>query len=457
MVTTEPKEFKDVLVYGKQARVRTLGELVSQKKKTMYSDLFSIFTPLKIQDIYKTVELQKVPVVFISYCVTKLLIWILVPFKDEVITKCQSIDLKEEELENSSFELYIRYNLLQLSKDEIYIFRQCAYEQESPFTVLRDVIGVKIIEGLKSVGFSEITEFIVIPDSVTHLLPFCPLINKDNWQFFGDKYRIRIVPSFLSLLVMSVTSNPVVEVPGDKSDFFIVGNPTIPVALVVLSSCDSARGQVKAEGVIGMARAFLSAGAHSVLVSLWRVPDESANIFMQYFYQFLVNGLPSLEALQRSIQCLRCFLKYSHYFHWSGFQIIRKEVTFHKDPYVHFPIQKMLDEVSIFPRQQHVKSIEESLLGVKNTVVWVCFLLLLSIYASAVNTSLTPQTSAGTSHVGLEHEGKMREAAAKPNSTVMGNSLYTCSSSNTLVFSSNYDSVMEPMTSTAQELATCYG
>ena len=53
-------------------------------------------------------------------------------------------------------------------------------------------------------------------------------MNKDSWQFFGDKYRIRIVPSFLSLLVMSMTSNPVVEVPGDKSDFLIVGNPTIP-------------------------------------------------------------------------------------------------------------------------------------------------------------------------------------------------------------------------------------
>ena len=225
MVAAEPQEFKEVLVYGEQACVRTLGELILQKKKTMYSDLFSIFTPLKIQDIYKTVELQKVPVVFISYCVTKLLIWILVPVKDEIVMKCQSIDLKEEVLENSSFELYIRYNLLQfLSKDKIHIFRRCAYEQESPFTVLHDVIAVKIIEGLKSVGFSEVTEFIVIPDSVIHLLPFCPLMNKDNWQFFGDKYRIRIVPSFLSLLVMSMTSNPVVEVPGDKSDFLIVGD-----------------------------------------------------------------------------------------------------------------------------------------------------------------------------------------------------------------------------------------
>ena len=201
MTAAEPKEFKDALVYGEQARARTLGELVLQKKKTMYSDLFSIFTPLKMHAIYRTVELQKIPFIFLSYCVSKLLMWILVPVKDEIVMKYQSIQLKEEDLENGSFELYIRYNLLQfLSKDEIYIFRRCSYEQESPFTVLHDVIAIKIIEGLKSVGFSEVTEFIVIPDSVTHLLPFSPLMNKQNWQFFGDKYRIKIVPSFYLFL-----------------------------------------------------------------------------------------------------------------------------------------------------------------------------------------------------------------------------------------------------------------
>ena len=79
--------------------------------------------------------------------------WILVKEKDEVVLRCQSVELKEENLENGSFELYIRYNLLQfLSKDEIYIFRRCSYEQESPFTVLHDVIAIKIIEGLRSIG-----------------------------------------------------------------------------------------------------------------------------------------------------------------------------------------------------------------------------------------------------------------------------------------------------------------
>ena len=45
----------------------------------------------------------------------------MVPTKDEIVLNCQSIELKEEDLENDSFEL-IGYNLLQfLSKDKIYI------------------------------------------------------------------------------------------------------------------------------------------------------------------------------------------------------------------------------------------------------------------------------------------------------------------------------------------------
>ena len=67
MTVAEPQEFKDALMYAEQVRARTLGEMVLQKKKTMHSDLFSISTPLKIQDIYRILELQKVPFIFLSY------------------------------------------------------------------------------------------------------------------------------------------------------------------------------------------------------------------------------------------------------------------------------------------------------------------------------------------------------------------------------------------------------
>ena len=51
--------------------------------------------------------------------------------------------------------------------------------------------------------------------------------------------------------------------------------------LVVLSCCHSGRGEIKAEGVVGIARAFMGAGARSVLVSLWAIDDEATLEFMR--------------------------------------------------------------------------------------------------------------------------------------------------------------------------------
>ncbi len=69
--------------------------------------------------------------------------------------------------------------------------------------------------------------------------------------------------------------------------------------LVVLSSCKSGLGKVdKAEGIIGMQKAFFDAGALSVIVSLWDVNDKYTSIFMKYFYSFLNENVSKSEALQ---------------------------------------------------------------------------------------------------------------------------------------------------------------
>ena len=72
-----------------------------QKKKASYPDLFTVSVPLMLQDIYQVVQKQQIPVTFLSYCVSKLLMWILVPIHDKVKTKCLTIDLKEEDFENN--------------------------------------------------------------------------------------------------------------------------------------------------------------------------------------------------------------------------------------------------------------------------------------------------------------------------------------------------------------------
>ncbi len=75
------------------------------------------------------------------------------------------------------------------------------------------------------------------------------------------------------------------------------------VDLVVLSACDTGvgRAEVAAEGHIGLRRAFLVAGAHTVISSLWAVPDEDTVAFMERFYRHhWKGGLGKHEALRQA-------------------------------------------------------------------------------------------------------------------------------------------------------------
>ena len=97
--------------------------------------------------------------------------------------------------------------------------------------------------------------------------------------------------------------------------------------LVVLSCCHSGRGEVKSEGVVGIARAFLCAGARSVLVSLWAIDDEVTLLFMRSFYQHLVDGKSASAALQQAMKSFRESKQYCAIKHWAPFVLVGDDVT----------------------------------------------------------------------------------------------------------------------------------
>ena len=96
--------------------------------------------------------------------------------------------------------------------------------------------------------------------------------------------------------------------------------------LVVLSCCHSGRGEIKSEGVVGIARAFLAAGARSVLVSLWAVDDEATMLFMRRFYQQLADGTSASLALHRSMKSLRESEQFGAAKYWAPFVLIGDDV-----------------------------------------------------------------------------------------------------------------------------------
>ena len=95
--------------------------------------------------------------------------------------------------------------------------------------------------------------------------------------------------------------------------------------LVVLSCSHSAKGQISAEGVVGIARAFLASGARSVLAALWAIEDEATEQFMSRFYENLVRGKSASESLQQAMKWMRenGFSKISQ---WAPFMLIGDNV-----------------------------------------------------------------------------------------------------------------------------------
>ena len=96
--------------------------------------------------------------------------------------------------------------------------------------------------------------------------------------------------------------------------------------LVVLRCSHSGQGKVSSEGVVGMARAFLFAGARSVLSTLWAIDDEATMMFMKSFYQQLGSGESASVALQRAMKCLRDSHDFSAPKYWAPFVLIGDDV-----------------------------------------------------------------------------------------------------------------------------------
>lgn len=90
--------------------------------------------------------------------------------------------------------------------------------------------------------------------------------------------------------------------------------------LVVLSACETGVGAIqKEEGVYGLRRALVMAGAESQVMSLWKVADEATRDLMIAYYKRLVTGQGRAEALRQvQLEMLRSETR-THPFYWASF------------------------------------------------------------------------------------------------------------------------------------------
>jgi CHAT domain-containing protein len=99
-------------------------------------------------------------------------------------------------------------------------------------------------------------------------------------------------------------------------------NLKLSADLVVLSSCESALGKdLGSEGIIGLPRAFLYAGARSVIASLWKVDAAAAVPLMKTFYSRLQRGEPPPQALRDAQLDLLKSTQLSDPYYWAAFVV----------------------------------------------------------------------------------------------------------------------------------------
>lgn len=92
--------------------------------------------------------------------------------------------------------------------------------------------------------------------------------------------------------------------------------------LVVLSACETALGQdLAGEGLLGLTRGFMFAGARRVVATLWRVEDRATAELMATFYSELFEGTAPAQALLIAKETLRSNRRYRHPYYWSGFTL----------------------------------------------------------------------------------------------------------------------------------------
>ncbi len=90
--------------------------------------------------------------------------------------------------------------------------------------------------------------------------------------------------------------------------------------LVVLSVCQTGVGAVASgDGVYGLRRAIVLAGAESQVVSLWNVNDSSARVLMRAYYGELSRGTGRAEALRQAKLHLLHQPHYAHPYYWAAF------------------------------------------------------------------------------------------------------------------------------------------
>ncbi len=193
------------------------------------------------------------------------------------------------------------------------------------------------IRSIRSDGFGRLVFSKEEADFITQLAPRSSILKATGFAAnralvaSGELGRYRIVhfathglinsehPELSGLVLSLLDEN------GKPQDGFLrmheIFNLQLPADLVVLSACQTALGrEFKGEGLIGLTRGFMYAGAERVVASLWQVDDQATAQLMQYFYHgMLKDGMRPVAALRAAQIAMSRSSRWSSPYYWAGF------------------------------------------------------------------------------------------------------------------------------------------
>ena len=194
-----------------------------------------------------------------------------------------------------------------LSADGVEIPRLLASRQEAEAIIT----SAPWWSGLKAVGFEANRSRVLSSDLANYgIVHFAThgLVNNEHPELSG--------------IVLSLFDEQ-----GHSQDGFLrlhdIYNLHLPANLVVLSACSTGLGkEIKGEGLIGLTRGFMYAGASSVVASLWKVDDEATAELMKYFYEAMfTQQLTPAAALREAQLRMSRDKRWSAPYYWAGFVI----------------------------------------------------------------------------------------------------------------------------------------
>ena len=105
-------------------------------------------------------------------------------------------------------------------------------------------------------------------------------------------------------------------------------NIKLSAKLVVISSghTDDRAGRINSDGVVGLTRALLAAGAQCVLFCLWPVPEMAGRILLKAFYTAMLQGTKASHALSQGMTTVQNTRQFIHPSNWAGWVLVGSDV-----------------------------------------------------------------------------------------------------------------------------------